>query len=88
MLKVGLHTHTADGPVDRIPHSTIELIDRAVALRYDALAVTLHERQLDLRRVIPYAAERGLVLIPGVERSIQGRHVLLLNFAHGAEQIR
>src|SRR2546423_1166364 len=36
MLKVELHTHTADDRVDRIPHSTLELIDRAVALDCDA----------------------------------------------------
>ena len=84
MLKVELHTHTSDDPVDRIPHTITDLIDRAVMLGYDALAVTLHERQFDLRRAGPYAAERGLVLIPGIERSIQGRHVLLLNFSDGA----
>ena len=83
MLKVELHTHTADDPVDRIPHTTLELIDRAVALGYDALAITLHDRQLDLRHLTPYAADRGLVLIPGVERTIEGRHVLLLNFQPG-----
>lgn len=88
MLKVELHTHTADDPVDRVPHTTFELIDRAVALGYDALAVTLHEKQLDLARFAPYAADRGLVLIPGVERTIQGKHVLLLNFDTGAEDVR
>src|SRR6185295_12419607 len=88
MLKVELHTHTADDPVDRIPYTTFELIDRAVALGYDALAITLHERQLDLRRLVPYAADRGLVLIPGVERTIEGKHVLLLNFKSGAENVR
>jgi predicted metal-dependent phosphoesterase TrpH len=88
MLKVELHAHTADDPVDRIPHTGVELIDRAAALGYGALAITLHERQLDLRRLAPYAAERGIILIPGVERTVQGRHVLLLNFKDGAEQVR
>ena len=88
MLKVELHAHTADDPVDRIPHTSEELIDRAAALGYGALAITLHERQLDLRRLTPYAAERGIILIPGVERTIQGRHVLLLNFKDGAEEVR
>ena len=88
MLKVELHTHTADDPVDRIPHTTLELIDHAVSLGYDALAVTLHERQLNLDRITGYAADRGLVLIPGVERTVEGRHVLLLNFATGADQVR
>src|SRR5215210_3703555 len=88
MLKVDLHTHTADDPIDRIPHSATELIDRAATLRYDALAITLHDRQLDIRRLIPYAVERGVVLISGIERTIQGRHVLLLNFKRGVEDVR
>ncbi len=88
MLKVELHAHTADDPIDRIPYSTLQLIDRAAALGYDALAITLHERQLDLGRFTAYAAERGLTLIPGVERTIEDKHVLLLNFRRGADQVR
>lgn len=87
MLKVELHAHTADDPVDRIPYTTAELIDRAAALGYDALAITLHDRQLDLAPVASHAAERGIVLIPGIERTIDGRHVLLLNFPHGTEDV-
>jgi len=88
MLKVELHSHTSDDPVDRIPYSSHELIDRAAALGYDALAITLHDRQLDVRPLAPYAAERGIVLIPGIERTIEGRHVLLLNFSRAAEDVR
>src|SRR5712691_7244234 len=88
MLKVELHAHTSDDPVDWIPHTSFELIDRAAALGYDGLAITLHERQLDVRRLLPYAAERGVVLIRGVERTIQGRHVLLINFSDRAEEVR
>jgi predicted metal-dependent phosphoesterase TrpH len=88
MLKVELHTHTGDDPVDTIPHSTHDLIDRAAALGYDALAITLHEQQLDVQPFREYAAERGVVLIPGVERTIDGSHVLLLNFRRGADEVR
>jgi predicted metal-dependent phosphoesterase TrpH len=87
MLKVELHTHTADDPHDQIPHTALELIDRAAALGYQALAITLHQRQLDICALMPYAAARGLVLISGVERAINGRHVLLLNFKSGAEDV-
>ena len=45
MVKVELHTHTADDPVDRIPYTSEQLIDRAAAHGYDALSITLHERQ-------------------------------------------
>ena len=84
MLKVELHTHTSDDPSDWIPHSARDLIDRAVALGYDALAITLHDHQFDDRSLAAYAAGRGIVLIPGVERTIEGRHVLLLNFPAAA----
>ncbi|HMD36558.1 MAG TPA: PHP-associated domain-containing protein [Vicinamibacterales bacterium] len=88
MLKVDLHTHTADDPLDRISYSTTDLIDRAAALGYDALAVTLHDRQLDVRPLESYAAARGIVLISGVERTIEGRHVLLINFQRGTGAVR
>ena len=88
MLKVDLHAHTADDPQDFIPYSTVELIDRASTLGYDALAITLHNRQLDLDRVVPYARERGIALVPGVERTIRRKHVLLINFPDSAEQIQ
>lgn len=88
MLKIDLHTHTSDDPVDWIPHTATDLIDRAASLGYDALAITLHERQFDPRGLQAYAKERGILLIPGIERTIEGRHVLLLNFRNGAENVR
>jgi predicted metal-dependent phosphoesterase TrpH len=80
VLKVELHSHSGDDPHDDIPYSTRELIDRAAALGYGALAVTLHDRQLDLAPHQAYAAVKQIVLIPGIERTILGKHVLLLNF--------
>jgi len=89
VLKVELHTHTSDDPSDWIPHSAQALIDRAAALGYDALAITLHDHQVDDRTLAAYAADRGIVLIPGVERTIEGCHVLLLNFpASAVEAVR
>jgi len=88
MLKVDLHTHTGDDPVDRIRYTTADLIDRAAVLGYGALAVTLHDRQLDVRPLAAYAADRGIVLLPGVERTIEGRHVLLINFRRGTDAVR
>ena len=88
MLKVDFHTHTSDDPVDRIPYSTTDLIDRAASMGYRALAVTLHDRQLDVRPLASYAAAKGVVLIPGVERTIEGCHVLLINFRRGTAAVR
>ncbi|HZR22970.1 MAG TPA: PHP-associated domain-containing protein [Vicinamibacterales bacterium] len=87
MIKADFHIHTGDDPVDPIPYSTTDLIDRAAQLGYGALAITLHERQLDLAALTPYAAERGIVLVPGIERTIEGKHVLLLNFTSASERV-
>ncbi|HXD15683.1 MAG TPA: PHP-associated domain-containing protein [Vicinamibacterales bacterium] len=87
MLKVELHTHTSDDPIDPIPYSTFDLIDRAAELEYDALAITLHDKQLDTAIYTQYAASRGIVLVPGIERTIDGRHVLLLNFSRASEAV-
>lgn len=89
MLKIDFHLHTAEDPLDRIAHSATDLVDRAARLGFDALAVTLHDRQLDDDGLAAYARERGILLIPGVERTIRGRHVLLLNFPVSAvERVR
>jgi predicted metal-dependent phosphoesterase TrpH len=88
VIKVELHSHSADDPADYIPHTTGQLIDRAAELGYGALAITLHDRQLDLLQYADHARRRGITLIPGIERTIQGKHVLLLNFSRaGAESV-
>jgi predicted metal-dependent phosphoesterase TrpH len=87
VLKIELHAHTSDDPCDDIPHSTGELIDRAADLGYDGVAITLHDRQLDLRPFASHARERGITIIPGIERTIEGRHVLLLNFSAATETV-
>ena len=54
----------------------MDLIDRAAELGYQALAITLHDKQLDVEPLMSYARDRGLLIIPGIERSIHGRHLL------------
>ena len=88
MLKVELHTHTDYDPLDRVPHTARELIDRAAALGYQALAITLHDRFYDPAIDAAYARDRGLVLIPGIERTIAGRHVLMVNFSKECATVR
>jgi predicted metal-dependent phosphoesterase TrpH len=78
-LKVDFHIHTKEDPKDRIPYSAYKLIDQAFAKDYDALAITNHERVTHSNKLESYAAERGIVLIPGIEANINGKHVLLVN---------
>jgi predicted metal-dependent phosphoesterase TrpH len=87
MLKVDLHIHTTEDPVDQIGYDAFTLVDRAVAMGFDAVAITLHDRQLRLDALDWYARARGIVLVPGIERTILGKHVLLLNFPLEAQQV-
>jgi predicted metal-dependent phosphoesterase TrpH len=80
VLKTELHAHTGLDPVDYIPHTTRQLIDRAAELGYGALAITLHNRYFDPAEDAAYAGDRRIVLIAGIERTIDGRHILLLNY--------
>lgn len=78
-LKVDLHIHTKEDPRDRISYSAYKLIDQAFTKGYDALAITNHQIITCSTRLKSYAAERGIVLIPGVEAIIEGKHFLLIN---------
>ena len=86
-LKVELHAHTDLDPSDRVPHSTRALIDRAASLGYHGLAVTLHDRYYDPAADRAYAADRGIVLLSGIERTIGRSHVLLINFPAACEYV-
>lgn len=88
MLKIDFHLHTSEDPVDYLLHDAEALVDRAAGMGFDALAITLHDRQLETARLADYARERGLVLLPGVERTIAGKHLLLINFPQEAERVR
>jgi predicted metal-dependent phosphoesterase TrpH len=88
VLKVELHAHTANDPCDYVAHSTRGLIDRASALGYDALAVTLHDRYYDPSEDRDYADGKGVLLMAGVERTLDSRHVLLVNFPAESATVR
>lgn len=88
MIKLELHTHTDEDPADRITHSTRQLMDRAASLGYGALAITLHDRYVDPAPHAAYARDRGIVLLPGIERTIGRRHILLINFPAACADVR
>jgi predicted metal-dependent phosphoesterase TrpH len=79
MIRVELHAHTADDGKDLLPHSARDLIRRAAALGYGGLAITLHDTAWDPASLFAFAREHGVRLIPGIERTIEGCHVLILN---------
>lgn len=78
-LKADFHTHTADDPHDCIGYTSEELIDAASAAGIQVLAITCHNARVYNDALAAYAKCRGIVLIPGVEQQIEGRHLLILN---------
>jgi predicted metal-dependent phosphoesterase TrpH len=79
LLKVDLHLHTADDPLDRVRHTAKELIAKAAGEGFDVLSITNHQRMTFNQDLFSYARELGILLIPGIEMTIQRRHVIVLN---------
>src|SRR4051812_29215694 len=88
MIKTELHAHTDADAADRIPHTAHQLIDHAAALGYGALAITLHDRWTDAAPLREHGDQAGVVVLSGIERTIQGKHVLIINGPRDAERLR
>jgi len=84
VIRVELHAHTADDPEDRVPYTAQELVVRAATLGYGAIAITLHDAAFDPAPLAAVARQHGIRLLPGVERTIERAHVLLINFPPAA----
>ncbi len=82
MLRADFHHHINTDPIDGwfISHSTGELIDRAAAAGLNVLAITCHESRPYDADAVGYARTRGIVLLHGMEATVDGAHVILLNF--------
>src|SRR6476619_3313561 len=78
-IKVDLHIHTLDDPKDALDYSAHELLERANALGFRVLAITLHDAVFDRAEVFADAAQMGILLIPAAEMRLEGADVILLN---------
>jgi len=87
-LKCQFHCHTGQDPVDYIRHTERGLIDRAAKLGYDVLAISCHNVVIfndDLRK---YAAAKRILLIPAIEKTVEKKHILILNADVSAQNIK
>src|SRR5207237_7710218 len=78
-IKVDLHIHTLDDPKDVIDYSAHQLLERAQALGFGVLAITLHDAVFERQEVFADAAAMGILLIPAAEVRLCGADVILLN---------
>ena len=81
MLKAELHIHTKEDPEDgkTINYTAKELIDEAALQGFEVLAFTCHNKMIHSQELEDYARSKNIFLIPGVERTVQGKHVLIYN---------
>ena len=87
-LKADLHLHTKEDPQDNVKYNARELIDQAYLKGFDVLAITNHNQVTYDDYLVEYAKERGILLIPGVEATIDKKHVLLLGMDSSFRKIK
>jgi hypothetical protein len=81
-LKADFHLHTKEDPHDiDLSHTAKDLIDSAAEKGFDVLAITNHNTITYSDYLKDYASKKGILLIPGIELSVQGKDIVLLNFS-------
>ena len=78
-IKLDLHIHTLDDTKDALDFSAHQLLERAKALGFGGLAITLHDSVFDRREVFEDAASMGILLISAAEMRLHGADIVLLN---------
>jgi predicted metal-dependent phosphoesterase TrpH len=82
MLKSDMHLHCKGDPLDGFLRvSPRKLIDVAAEKGFGVISITYHDAMLDDPKLRAYAKKKGIILIPGIEKIIQNKDVLLYNFS-------
>lgn len=84
MLKADLHTHAGKDANHTLDYSPRQLIDRMAKLGYDVVSITNHDTFTFSNELKRYAEKKGILLISGIERKIDGKEVLLINIKRDA----
>lgn len=86
-FKIQFHAHTKSDPEDCLFHSEKDLIDRAHQHGYDVLAITCHNHIAHTEELAEYAKTKNILLIPGMEKTVEKNHVVIINPKKEAEKI-
>ena len=78
-IKIDLHIHTLDDPMDKLDYSAHQLLERAKALGFGVLAITLHDSVFERQEVFDDAASMGILLISAAEMRLHGADIVILN---------
>ncbi len=93
-IKTNLHFHTKDDREEdgesttEVHYDLFQGLDEAKKLGFNALAVTCHNFVTDDESYYKYAEKLGITLIRGIEKTVGGKHVVILNVDKSAEHIK
>jgi len=88
ILKADLHLHTAEDRSENIEHDAYRLLDEAHRQGFDVISITNHDTFTFNRKLRDYASKLEILLLPGVELTVEGRHVLILGDLSGVRQVK
>jgi predicted metal-dependent phosphoesterase TrpH len=88
LLKADFHIHTREDPHDFIRYTAVELLQEASRQGFQVLALTCHNKRIHSEELRRRAADLGILLIPGVEAAIEGKHTLLLDLPYSRLRVR
>jgi predicted metal-dependent phosphoesterase TrpH len=88
LLKADFHIHTREDPHDFIRYTAVELLEEAARQGFDVVALTCHNKRIHTEELRRRAEDLGILLIPGVEAAIEGKHTLLLDMSYSRLGVR
>ncbi len=89
IFKANLHLHTSEDPKDSgIKYNIYQAIDEAKKFNFNILALTCHEKFVFQEKMGVYAKKKGMLLIPGIEKKINRKEVVILNCQKDIENIQ
>lgn len=87
-LKACLHLHVQGDPIENIRYTNSELIEFANQHNFEVLAVTTHNKFIDCAELQNLGNKYGIIIIPGIEQTIEKRHVIILNCDKSIEAVK
>ncbi|HBC85813.1 MAG TPA: hypothetical protein DCZ94_02540 [Lentisphaeria bacterium] len=88
MLKADFHIHTNEDKRDLITYCAKDIIDFASEKKFKVLALTNHDIFTYTPELVEYAGAKGILLVPGIEATIEGKHVVILNPQQDVESVK
>lgn len=86
-FKACLHLHINEDPIENIGYSAYQAIDKAFEHGFLVIAFTCHNKFIDNKKYQQYANQKGILLLSGIEATIEGKHVLIYNCTQEVESI-